>query len=102
MGRQIMAGRAGRKHLALLLGTLLSVPLAPVSFVLAPFALVLWPITASAQSSSPPTIEDTGTGSTGTGNTGAESTGLDFFRPPQNMFQLEHEYRTTPGSNQQV
>jgi hypothetical protein len=107
MGRQIMAARAGRKHLALSLSTFLSVPLAsaslaPVSFVLAPFALVLLPITASAQSSSPPTIEDTGTGSTGTGNTGAESTGLDFFRPPQNMFQLEHEYRTTPGSNQQV
>src|SRR5262245_25172008 len=82
-----MALRSGRKHLALSLGTL----------VLVPLALVLWPIMASAQSPSPPTIEDTGAG-----NTGTEGTGLDFFRPPPNMFQLLHEYRTTPGSNQQV
>jgi len=94
---EIMAARAGRKHPASSLGTLVLVPFALVPFALVPFALVLWPITASAQSSPPPTIEDTGTG-----NTGTESTGLDFFRPPPNMFQLEHEYRTTPGSNQQV
>jgi hypothetical protein len=90
--REIMAAPAGRKHLASSLGRLVL-----LSFALVPFALVLWPIMASAQSSSPPTIEDTGTG-----NTGTESSGLDFFRPPSNMFQLLHEYRTTPGSNQDV
>jgi hypothetical protein len=97
MGCQIMAACAGLKHLALSLGTLVLVPLAPVLFGLVSFALVLSPITAFAQSSSPPTAADTGAG-----NTGAESTGLDFFRPPPNLFQLEHEYRTAPGSNQQV
>jgi hypothetical protein len=28
----------------------------------------------------------------------AENTGQDFFRPPQNLFQLMYGYRTSPGS----
>src|SRR5262245_52284820 len=32
----------------------------------------------------------------------AEHTGLDFFRPPPNMFQLQYEYRTAPGSTRDV
>jgi hypothetical protein len=71
-GREIAAARVGRKHLASWLG---------------PLALVLWPIIASAQSLPPSTTDNAG---------------LDFFRPPPNMFQLEHEYRTTPGSSQDV
>jgi len=44
--------------------------------------LLLWPTLAVAQSS--PTVEDTG---------------LDFFRPAPNLFQLETEYKTAPGSS---
>lgn len=50
-------------------------------------AFGLWPMIAAAQSASSPT---------------SENSGLDVFRPPANMFQLEHEYRTTPGSNGEV
>ena len=50
-------------------------------------ALLLCPAVAAAQSAPLPTSEDSG---------------LDFFRPPANLFQLEHEYRTTPGSSQDV
>ncbi|MBR0819888.1 transporter [Bradyrhizobium liaoningense] len=28
--------------------------------------------------------------------------GLDFFRPPPNLFQFQHEYRTAPGSTRDV
>jgi len=28
----------------------------------------------------------------------AANTGQDFFRPPQNLFQLMYGYRTSPGS----
>jgi hypothetical protein len=48
---------------------------------------LLWPALAAAQSASPQSTDDSG---------------LDFFRPPQNLFQLEHEYRTSPGSSQDV
>ncbi|MET4020341.1 transporter [Bradyrhizobium sp. S3.2.12] len=49
-------------------------------------ALLLWPVAAVAQSSPP--ISD--------------ASGLDFFRPPENLFQLEYEYRTAPGSTRDV
>jgi hypothetical protein len=32
----------------------------------------------------------------------SDVTGLDFFRPPPNLFQLEYEYRTAPGSTRDV
>jgi hypothetical protein len=51
------------------------------------FALLLWPTLATAQSLSLPTTDNTG---------------LDFFRPPPNLFQLEYEYRTAPGSSRDV
>lgn len=52
----------------------------------ATIALLLWPVGAVAQSSPP--IADT--------------SGLDFFRPPENLFQLEYEYRMAPGSTRDV
>jgi len=48
---------------------------------------LLWPAVAAAQSASPQTTDNSG---------------LDFFRPPANLFQLEQEYRTAPGSSQNV
>jgi outer membrane putative beta-barrel porin/alpha-amylase len=50
-------------------------------------ALVLWPAVAAAQAASTQTSDDTG---------------LDFFRPPPNLFQLQYEYRTAPGSTRDV
>jgi len=47
-------------------------------------ALLSWPAVAAAQSSS---LQN------------PDSAGLDFFRPPPNLFQLETEYRTAPGSS---
>jgi hypothetical protein len=82
MEREMTAVRACRKHLVLSLGTL---------------SLVLWPFIASAQSALPPAV-----GNADSDNAGLDNTGLDFFRPPPNLFQLEHEYRTTPGSSQEV
>jgi hypothetical protein len=76
-----MAAPAGRQHPAWSTGTF-----ALASSALVQLFLLLWPAMASAQSV-PPATED------------AESTGLDFFRPPPNLFQLQHEYRTTPGSS---
>jgi hypothetical protein len=48
---------------------------------------MLWPAMASAQTPSAST---------------ADNTGLDFFRPPPNLFQLQYEYRTAPGSTRNV
>jgi hypothetical protein len=53
----------------------------------AALSLLLWPIVALAQSSSPQA---------------ADNSGLDFFRPPPNLFQFECEYRTAPGSSRDV
>src|SRR5215467_4177872 len=49
-------------------------------------AVALWPASTLAQSSS----------------SAADNTGLDFFRPPPNLFQLQYEYRTAPGSTRDV
>lgn len=51
------------------------------------FAFLSWPAAAIAQSPSAQT---------------PDSSGLDFFRPPPNLFQLEYEYRTAPGSSRDV
>ncbi|MHC2891567.1 hypothetical protein ACVIU4_002721 [Bradyrhizobium barranii subsp. barranii] len=32
----------------------------------------------------------------------ADLSGLDFFRPPPNLFQFQHEYRTAPGNTREV
>jgi hypothetical protein len=37
-----------------------------------------------------------------TQNAANDSGALDFFRPPPNLFQLETEYRTAPGSTREV
>ncbi|WP_445221392.1 transporter [Bradyrhizobium sp. Pa8] len=50
-------------------------------------AVMAWPAMACAQTPSAST---------------ADNTGLDFFRPPPNLFQLQYEYRTAPGSTRDV
>lgn len=56
-------------------------------FAIGALAVLSWPGGVSAQTSSTPK---------------SDNTGLDFFRPPPNLFQLQYEYRTAPGSTRQV
>jgi hypothetical protein len=58
-----------------------------IAFYLGTLALLSWAAPAAAQSS-PSDTPDT--------------SGLDFFRPPENLFQWRYEYRTAPGNSRDV